>query len=178
MIAVKLGPKCIIKANAVIGGEGFGYELDKGSLESITHFGIVSIDDDVHVGSGTTIDRARFGATVVGSGTRIDNMVHIAHNVQIGRSCIIIAQVGISGSCILEDGVVMAGQAGCVPHITIGKGATIGASTGVISDVPAGITWTGWFGQPHRKAMTEVIASRKLPDFMKSVQAFMKKFEE
>ncbi|MBF0194845.1 MAG: UDP-3-O-(3-hydroxymyristoyl)glucosamine N-acyltransferase [Magnetococcales bacterium] len=174
----EIGAKCIIKANTVIGGEGFGYELDKGSLESITHFGIVQIADDVHIGSGGTIDRARFGATVIGSGTRIDNMVHIAHNVQIGRSCIIVAQVGISGSCVIEDGVVMGGQVGCVPHITIGTGARIGASTGVISDVPAGITWTGWFGQPHRKAMAEVIASRKLPDFMKRVQAFMKKYEE
>ncbi|MBF0444260.1 MAG: UDP-3-O-(3-hydroxymyristoyl)glucosamine N-acyltransferase [Magnetococcales bacterium] len=174
----EIGARCIIKANAVIGGEGFGYELDNCRLESITHFGIVRIADDVHIGSGTAIDRARFGATVVGSGTRIDNMVHIAHNVQIGRSCIIVAQVGISGSCIIEDGVVMAGQVGCVPHITIGAGARIGASTGVISDVPAGITWTGWFGQPHRKAMADVVAVRKLPDFMKKVQAFMKKFEE
>ncbi|MBF0381645.1 MAG: UDP-3-O-(3-hydroxymyristoyl)glucosamine N-acyltransferase [Magnetococcales bacterium] len=174
----EIGARCIIKANSVIGGEGFGYELENGSLESITHFGIVRIDDDVHIGSGTFIDRARFGATQIGSGTRIDNAVHIAHNVQVGRSCIIVAQVGISGSCIIEDGVLMGGQVGCVPHVTIGAGARIGASTGVISDVPAGITWTGWFGQPHRKAMAQVVASRKLPDFMKKVQDFMKKFEE
>lgn len=173
-----IGADCIIKANAVIGGEGFGYEYADGRLQPITHFGIVRIDDDVHIGAATTIDRARFGETVVGMGTRIDNMVQIAHNVQIGRSCIIVSQVGIAGSCVIEDGVILAGQAGLVPHVTVGAGARVGASTGVATDVPTGATWTGWWGQPHRESMTQLSAYRKLPDFMQKVRAFMKKQEE
>jgi UDP-3-O-[3-hydroxymyristoyl] glucosamine N-acyltransferase len=174
----RIGKNCIIKANAVIGGEGFGHEFSQGRLELITHFGIVRIDDDVQIGSGTTIDRARFGETVIGAGSRIDNLVQIGHNVQIGRCCIIVSQVGISGSCIIEDGAILAGQVGLIPHVTVGAGARVGASTGVISDVPAGITWTGWFGQPHRESMVQLSAVRKLPEFMKKVRAFMKKQEE
>jgi UDP-3-O-[3-hydroxymyristoyl] glucosamine N-acyltransferase len=173
-----IGADCIIKANAVIGGEGFDYEYIDNRLQPVTHFGIVRIADDVHIGSGTTIDRARFGETVVGTGSRIDNLVQIAHNVQIGRSCIIVSQVGISGSCIIEDGAILAGQVGLVSHVTVGAGARVGASTGVATDVPAGVTWTGWWGQPHRESMTQLSAYRKLPGFMKKMQAFMKKQEE
>ena len=173
-----IGKNCIIKANAVIGGEGFGYEFVSGNLELITHFGIVRVEDNVHIGSVTTIDRARFGETVIGAGTRIDNMVQIGHNCQIGRCCIIVSQVGISGSCIIEDGAILAGQAGLIPHMTVGAGARVGASTGVIRDVPPGVTWTGWLGQPHRDSMTQLSAVRKLPGFMKQVLAFMKKHEE
>ncbi len=152
--------------------------LSKAGLEGITHFGNVKIGDDVHIGSCTTIDRGRFGATVIGSGTRIDNLVQVGHNVKIGRCCIVVSQVGISGSCTMEDGSIMAGQSGCVPHVTIGAGARVGAGTGVIADVPAGVTWTGWIGQPHRESMTQVSAVRKLPAFMKKVLAFIKKYEE
>ncbi|MBF0455227.1 MAG: UDP-3-O-(3-hydroxymyristoyl)glucosamine N-acyltransferase [Magnetococcales bacterium] len=174
----EIGSRCILKANSVIGGEGFGYEFMEGRLEPITHFGTVLIEDDVHVGSGTTIDRARFGETRIGAGTRIDNQVQIAHNVQIGRCCIIVSQVGIAGSCIIGDGAVLAGQAGLVPHTTVGAGARVGASTGVATDVPAGATWTGWWGQSHRESMMQLSAMRKLPAFMKTVRDFMKQKKE
>ncbi|MBF0627408.1 MAG: UDP-3-O-(3-hydroxymyristoyl)glucosamine N-acyltransferase [Magnetococcales bacterium] len=169
-----IGARCVIKANAVIGGDGFGFEYVDGAHQRIPHLGIVRIGDDVEVGSCTTIDRARFGETVIGSGTRIDNLVQIAHNVQIGRACVIVGQVGIAGSCRIEDGVVLAGQAGVVPHVTIGRGARVAASTGVAVDVPSGATWSGWWGEPHRENLAQINALRKLPAFMRTVRAFMK----
>ncbi len=172
-----IGSRCVIHANAVIGGEGFGFEFVDGAHRKIPHLGIVRLEDDVEVGSGTTIDRARFGETFVGSGTKIDNLVQIAHNVSIGRACIIVSQVGIAGSCRIEDGAVLAGQVGLVPHVTVGHGARVAASTGVAVDVPAGATWSGWWGGPHRENLSQINAMRKLPAFMKTVREFMKKQE-
>ncbi|MBF0437603.1 MAG: UDP-3-O-(3-hydroxymyristoyl)glucosamine N-acyltransferase [Magnetococcales bacterium] len=172
-----IGSHCVIHSNAVIGGDGFGFEFIDGAHRRIPHLGIVRIEDDVEVGSGTTIDRARFGETFIGSGTRIDNLVQIAHNVHIGRFCVIVSQVGIAGSCRIEDGAVLAGQAGLVPHVTVGRGARVAASTGVAVDVPGGATWSGWWGGPHRENLAQINAVRKLPEFMKTVRAFMKSRE-
>ncbi|MBF0164550.1 MAG: UDP-3-O-(3-hydroxymyristoyl)glucosamine N-acyltransferase [Magnetococcales bacterium] len=169
-----IGARCVIHANAVIGGEGFGFEYVDGAHRKIPHLGIVRIEDDVEVGANTTVDRARFGETRIGAGTKIDNLVQIAHNVHIGRACLIISQVGIAGSCRIEDGVVLAGQAGLVPHVTVGRGARVGAATGVAVDVPAGATWSGWWGGPHRENLAQINAMRKLPEFMKTVRDFMK----
>uniref|UniRef100_A0A1S7LCH1 UDP-3-O-[3-hydroxymyristoyl] glucosamine N-acyltransferase n=1 Tax=Magnetococcus massalia (strain MO-1) TaxID=451514 RepID=A0A1S7LCH1_MAGMO len=175
----RLGCGCIIHANAVIGAEGFGFEFVGGKHARITHFGGVAIGDDVEVGAGTTIDRARFGMTTIGEGSRIDNQVQVGHNVQIGKHCVIVSQVGIAGSCVVEDYAILAGQAGLAPHVTIGQGARIGASTGIAGgSVPAGETWSGWWGQPHRESMSQLSAMRKLPAFMKQVRAFMKKMEK
>ncbi|MBF0127093.1 MAG: UDP-3-O-(3-hydroxymyristoyl)glucosamine N-acyltransferase, partial [Magnetococcales bacterium] len=162
-----VGPRCVIHSNAVIGGDGFGFEYVAGAHRKIPHLGIVRIEEDVEIGSGTTIDRARFGETLIGAGTKIDNLVQIAHNVSIGRACVIVSQVGIAGSCRIEDGVVLAGQAGLVPHVTIGRGARVGASTGVAGSVPAGVTWSGYWGQPHRDNLAQLAAVRGLPAFMK-----------
>lgn len=172
-----LGARCVVHSNAVIGGDGFGFEVVAGVHRKIPHLGIVRIEDDVEIGSGTTIDRARFGETFIGAGTKIDNLVQIAHNVYIGRSCLIVSQVGIAGSCRIEDGVVLAGQAGLVPHVTIGRGARVAAATGVAGDVPTGATWSGWWGGPHRENLAQINAIRKLPEFMKIVRAFMKNRE-
>ncbi|MBF0613827.1 MAG: UDP-3-O-(3-hydroxymyristoyl)glucosamine N-acyltransferase [Magnetococcales bacterium] len=169
-----IGARCVIHANAVIGGEGFGFEYVDGAHRKIPHLGIVQIEDDVEVGACTTIDRARFGATRIGAGTKIDNLVQIAHNVQIGRACVIVSQVGIAGSCRIEDGVVLAGQAGLVPHVTVGRGARVAAATGVAVDVPAGVTWSGWWGGPHRENLAQINALRKLPEFMKAMRAIMR----
>ncbi|MEO5345366.1 MAG: UDP-3-O-(3-hydroxymyristoyl)glucosamine N-acyltransferase [Magnetococcus sp. YQC-9] len=169
-----IGARCVIHANAVIGGEGFGFEYVDGAHRRIPHLGIVRIEDEVEVGANTTVDRARFGETLIGAGTRIDNLVQIAHNVHIGRACVIVSQVGIAGSCRIGDGVVLAGQAGLVPHVTVGRGARVGAATGVAVDVPAGATWSGWWGGPHRENLAQINAVRKLPEFMKSVRDFMK----
>ncbi|GAB0057539.1 UDP-3-O-acylglucosamine N-acyltransferase [Candidatus Magnetaquicoccaceae bacterium FCR-1] len=169
-----IGARCVIHANAVIGGEGFGFEFVAGAHRKIPHLGIVRIEDDVEVGACTTVDRARFGETRIGAGTKIDNLVQIAHNVHIGRACVIVSQVGIAGSCRIEDGVVLAGQAGLVPHVTVGRGARVAAATGVAVDVPAGATWSGWWGGPHRENLAQINAVRKLPEFMKTVRDYMK----
>ncbi|MEO5378388.1 MAG: UDP-3-O-(3-hydroxymyristoyl)glucosamine N-acyltransferase [Magnetococcus sp. DMHC-6] len=172
-----IGARCVIQSNCVIGADGFGYEQVNGRLQRIPHLGIVYIEDEVEIGANTTIDRARFGETRIGMGSKIDNLVQIGHNVEIGRQVIIVSQVGISGSCKIEDGVILAGQSGIVPHVTVGAGARIAASTGVAVDVPAGATWSGWWGHEHLKNMREINSIQKLPDFMKSVLAFMKKFD-
>lgn len=173
-----IGARCVIGSNSVIGFDGFGYEYTDGRHQKIPHVGTVHIGDEVEIGANTTIDRGRFGATRIGSGTKIDNLVQIAHNVEIGRNCLIVSQVGIAGSCQIGDGVILAGQAGLVPHVTIGPGARVAAATGVAGRVPAGVTWSGYWGQPHRDNLAQLAAVRGLPAFIKKVQAFMKKWEE
>lgn len=174
----KIGARCTIGSNSVIGFEGFGYEFADGKHQKIPHLGSVHIEDDVEIGACTTIDRARFGETYIGQGTKIDNMVQIGHNVVIGRHCIIVSQVGLAGSCRLGDGVVIAGQSAVVPHATIGPGARIAGATGIAEDVPAGATWSGYWGQPHRENLTQINSVRKLPAFMKRVNAFLKNQEK
>ncbi|MBF0370521.1 MAG: UDP-3-O-(3-hydroxymyristoyl)glucosamine N-acyltransferase [Magnetococcales bacterium] len=169
-----IGERCIIHSNGVVGADGFGYEFVDGRHQRIPHLGIVRIGNDVEVGACTTIDRARFGETRIGHGVKIDNQVQIAHNVEVGDHSVIVSQAGVSGSCRIGPGVILAGQAGVVPHVTIGAGARIGAATGVAKDVPAGETWSGWWGRDHRSNMTAILALHKLPAFMKTVKAFMK----
>lgn len=130
-----LGNRVIIHSGAVIGSDGFGYDTRNGRHEKIPQSGIVVLEDDVEIGANTTIDRARFGRTVIGEGTKVDNLVQIAHNVVIGKHCIVCSQVGLAGSARVGDGVVLAGQAGIVGHITIGDGSIIGAQSGVSNDV-------------------------------------------
>ncbi|ABK43928.1 UDP-3-O-[3-hydroxymyristoyl] glucosamine N-acyltransferase [Magnetococcus marinus MC-1] len=174
----QVGAGSIIHSGAVIGADGFGYQFVEGSHQRIPHFGCVVIEEGVEIGANTTIDRARFGETRIGAGTRIDNQVQIGHNVQVGKHCVIVSQVGIAGSCVIGDYVVIAGQAGLAPHVEVGRGARIAASTGLAGGrVPAGETWSGWWGQPHRDSMLQLSAMRKLPAFMKQVKAFMKKME-
>ena len=130
-----VGDRVILHSGAVIGSDGFGYDTKEGRHEKIPQIGIVVIGNDVEIGANTTIDRARFGRTVIGEGTKIDNLVMIAHNVVIGRHCIICAQVGISGSTQIGDYVVLAGQAGLVGHIKVGDGAIVGAQSGLSNDL-------------------------------------------
>ncbi|MBF0159206.1 MAG: UDP-3-O-(3-hydroxymyristoyl)glucosamine N-acyltransferase [Magnetococcales bacterium] len=173
----EIGSRCIIHSNAVIGADGYGFQFVAGQHQRIPHFGTVVIGDDVEVGAGTTIDRGRFGATRIGTGSKVDNLVQIGHNVQIGRHVLIVAQVGIAGSCRIEDGAILAGQAGIAPHMTVGKGSRVAASTGVATEVPAGKTWSGWWGQEHRRNLIEMSALRKLPEFMKRVEAFLSRWD-
>ncbi|MBF0110098.1 MAG: UDP-3-O-(3-hydroxymyristoyl)glucosamine N-acyltransferase [Magnetococcales bacterium] len=168
-----IGERCVVQSNTVIGSDGFGYEFIQGRHVKIPHFGTVHIGNDVEIGAGTTIDRARFGATRIGDGTKIDNLVQIAHNCHIGKGCIIVAQVGISGSCRIEDHCILAGQAGVVPHVTIGKNARIAAGTGVAEDVPPGATWSGWWGQNHRDNKIQIVMMRKLPELMKKMRSVL-----
>jgi UDP-3-O-[3-hydroxymyristoyl] glucosamine N-acyltransferase len=140
-----VGNRCILHPGVVIGADGFGFALDGGRYHKVPQVGIVVVGDDVEIGANTTIDRATTDATRIGDGTKIDNLVQIGHNVVIGKHCIVVAQVGISGSTELEDYVVIGGQAGLVGHIKLGKGAQVGAQSGVSKSVAPGVTV---FGSP------------------------------
>jgi UDP-3-O-[3-hydroxymyristoyl] glucosamine N-acyltransferase len=139
-----IGDRVVMHNGAVLGSDGFGFEFNDGRHVKIPQTGIVQIDDDVEIGANTTVDRARFGRTWIGEGTKIDNLVQIAHNVQIGKHCIICAQAGISGSVRIGDGVLIGGQVGIVGHIEVGSGAQIGAKSGVSKNVPPGVVWLGY----------------------------------
>ncbi len=138
-----LGDRVAIHSGTVIGSDGFGYEFSQGRHVKIPQIGIVQIDEDVEIGANVTIDRARFGRTWIQTGTKIDNLVQIAHNVTIGKHSIIVSQVGISGSSRLGDYVTLAGQVGLVGHIQVGDRAIVGAKSGVSKNVPAGEHWFG-----------------------------------
>jgi UDP-3-O-[3-hydroxymyristoyl] glucosamine N-acyltransferase len=122
----------------------------------------VIIQDDVEIGANSTIDRGAIRDTVIGEGTKIDNLVQIAHNVSIGRHCLLAAQVGISGSCTVEDGVIMGGRAGVADHLTIGAGAMLGAGTGLMHDVPPGARWAGSPAKPGKQWLREVATLERL----------------
>jgi len=132
-----LGNRIIIQSGAVIGGDGFGYEFENGRYVKIPQVGIVQIDDDVEIGSNSTIDRARFGRTWIQEGTKIDNLVQIAHNVTVGKHCVLVSQSGVSGSTKLGNYVTLAGQAGLVGHIELGDQVIVGAKSGVSKSIPA-----------------------------------------
>jgi len=144
-----VGARSVIHSGAVIGSDGFGFAFDAGRYHKVPQVGNVVIGDDVEIGSNTTIDRATTDSTRIGDGTKIDNLVQIGHNVVIGRHCIIVAQVGISGSTELEDFVTLGGQAGLVGHIVLGAGSTVGAQSGVTKSVPASTTVIGFPAMPH-----------------------------
>ncbi len=164
-----------LQPGVVIGSDGFGYEFIQGRHEKIPQIGSVVIEDDVEIGANSTLDRARFSRTVVGEGTKIDNLVQIAHNVVIGRHCILCAQAGISGSTTLEDYVILGGQAGVGGHITIGKGSKAGGQTGIASDVPPGSYLNGTPAIPYMLERRLQVLQQRLPDLFKRVEALEKK---
>jgi UDP-3-O-[3-hydroxymyristoyl] glucosamine N-acyltransferase len=141
-----------------------------GAHRKLPHVGRCVIEDDVEIGANTTVDRGSVDDTVVGAGTKIDNLVHVGHNVRIGRLCLVMAQVGIAGSARIEDGCVLAGQAGLGGHITVGAGARIGGQAGVFGDVPAGETWSGYPARPHREALRAQAAVFKLPSLLRALE--------
>ena len=152
-----------------IGADGFGYRpaLDGKSLVKIPQIGTVNIGREVEIGAGSCIDRGKFSATTIGDGTKIDNLVQIAHNCTIGRSCVIAGLVGISGSVTIGDGVMIGGNVGIADHITIGDGAKLGAKAGVMRDVAPGAFIVGAPARDTKKAMREWAALAKLPDLIK-----------
>ena len=171
----QIGRRVRIHAGAVIGSDGFGYVLDSGAHRKILQIGNVVIGDDVEIGANVTIDRGALGSTVIGKGTKIDNLVQIAHNVQIGEHCIVIAQVGIAGSTKIGHYVIFAGQAGVAGHLKIGNQAVVGAQAGVMTDIPDGGKWLGSPAQPDKEYKRQVIALRHLPDLLKKISAWEKK---
>ena len=167
-----LGQRVVIHANTVIGADGFGYRptRDGSGWVKIPQIGYVQIEDDVEIGSGTCIDRGKFSATVVGRGTKIDNLCQIAHNCQIGSNCVFAAQVGLAGGVKVEDGVIIGGQVGVAEHLTLGKGSRLAAKAAVMDDVPAGASWMGYPAHEVRSALREMAAVRRLPGLMKAMR--------
>jgi UDP-3-O-[3-hydroxymyristoyl] glucosamine N-acyltransferase len=160
----------------VIGADGFGYRPapDGRGLAHIPHVGTVEIGDFVDVGANSCIDRAKFGATTIGSGTKIDNLVQIAHNCRIGRSCILCGQVGLAGSVVLGDGVVLGGAASVADHLTLGAGVRIAARSGVMNDIPAGETWVGLPAAPAGESMRNYAAFRRLGEMAQKLKRYEK----
>lgn len=150
---VRMGDRVRVLSGARLGTEGFGYAGEGEAAERFPQVGRCVIGDDVEVGANVTIDRGALRDTVVGARTKIDNLVHIGHNVRIGEDCMIVAQVGVAGSVDVGDEVQLGGQAGVAGHLTIGDGARVAAQAGVIGDVPAGATYSGYPARPHREAM-------------------------
>ena len=166
----RIGRRTILHSGVVIGSDGFGFELKEGRHVKVPQTGIVQIDDDVEIGANTTIDRARFGRTHIGEGTKIDNLVQVGHNVVVGPHSIVCAQAGISGSTRLGRYVTMAGQAGTVGHIEIGDQAVLAAKAGVSKDVPAKTVMFGYPAEPLEEAKASVARIRRLPKLLERVK--------
>lgn len=171
----QVGNRVIIQAGAILGADGYGFATQGGRHHKIPQIGRVVIEDDVEIGANVTIDRATTGETRVGAGTKIDNLVHIAHNVRIGRDCLIVAQVGISGSTKVGNRVTLAGQVGVTGHLTIGDGAVIAAQSGVMSDVEPGAVLFGSPGRPIKQAMKLQAIYGKLEELYDTVKQLRKK---
>jgi len=171
---VIVGSSVTICAGCVIGSEGFGYRTVDGRHEHLPHFGTVRICDDVEIGAGTTIDRAKVGETVIGEGTRIDNQVMIAHNCRIGPHNLLVSQTGVAGSVSTGSYVVCAGQSGIADHVHLGDGAIIGAQTGVHRNMKGGQAYFGTPASPIAEASRQVIALRRLPALRDTVQQLQK----
>jgi len=170
----EIGREVIIYPGVVIGSDGFGYHPIKGELKAIPHVGKVIIGDSVEIGALSMIDRGTIGNTVIGEGTKIDNSVHIAHNVKIGKNVIILAQVGIAGSCTVGDNVVIAGQAGISDHVKVNKGAKVAAKSGVVKDVKEGEVVFGYPADKRLSVLRNEVYFRKLPELFKRVKALEK----
>ena len=166
---VQIGARVRIHAGAIIGSDGFGYVLDAGAHRKIPQVGTVIIRDDVEIGAGVTIDRGALGATEIGKGAKIDNLVQIAHNVVIGEHCIVVAQAGIAGSTKIGNYTVIAGQVGIAGHLKIGNRVTIAAQSGVMHDIADGEKWFGSPAQPDREMKRQLLALQKLPELLRRV---------
>jgi UDP-3-O-[3-hydroxymyristoyl] glucosamine N-acyltransferase len=173
-----IGNRVTIHAGARIGSDGFGYVQRDGKHLKIPHVGRCIIEDDVEIGANTTIDRGSIDDTVVGAGTKVDNLVQIAHNVRIGKVCLIMAQVGIAGSVRVEDGAMLLGQVGVSGHHTVGKGARLAAQAGVFGDIPAGETWSGYPARPHKEALRAQAALFKLPSLLRRIERLLERTNE
>ena len=174
----QIGQRVRIHAGTVIGSDGFGYVFDAGVHRKIPQVGNVIIGDDVEIGANVTIDRGALGPTTIGKGTKIDNLVQIAHNVTIGDHCLIIAQVGIAGSTKVGTYTTLAGQAGLAGHLKIGNQVIVAGQSGVMHDIPDGQKWLGAPAQPDRQAKRMMIAMQKLPELFNRVHELEKQLKE
>ena len=171
---VIVGSRVLIQSGSVIGSDGFGFITQGKRHKRIPQVGTVLIEDDVEIGANVAIDRARFDKTIIGKGTKIDNLVHIAHNVVSGQNCIIVAQVGISGSVTIGNNVTLAGQAGIIGHISIGDNAVVAAQAGVTKSIPANTMVSGFPAKPHSIAKRINACIQNLPHLYKTVSEIKK----
>ncbi|MFH1538133.1 MAG: UDP-3-O-(3-hydroxymyristoyl)glucosamine N-acyltransferase [bacterium] len=163
----RVGDRVILHSGVVIGADGYGYVREGERHVKIRQVGNVVIGDDVEIGANSAVDRATIGSTVVGDGTKIDNLVQVGHNVSIGKNCVICGQVGIAGSSSVGDGAVLAGQVGISDHVHVGSRVILGGQAGVIADVPDGAFYSGYPARPHREAMQLLKMIDRLPEFEK-----------
>ena len=170
LAGTRLGSRVVVKAGAVIGGDGFGFVSGPHGHTRIPHIGGCVLEDDVEIGANCTIDRGSLDDTVIGQGTKLDNQVHVGHNVRIGRRCLVMGKVGIGGSTRIGDGVVVAGHSTLVDHVTVGDRARIGARSFVIGDVPAGSDVSGQPARPHRETLRAQAALRRLEPLVRDLE--------
>ena len=175
---VRIGQRCTLQDRVVIGSEGFGYaKQEDGSWYRILQAGTVILEDDVDVGAGTTIDRPALGATFVGQGSKIDNLVQIGHGCKIGRNCMICAQVGLAGSTRVGDNVILAGQVGAAGHLTIGDGVVATAQTGIPNSVEPGHTISGYPAIDNKLWLRSSAVFNKLPELHRTIRSLIKRLE-
>jgi UDP-3-O-[3-hydroxymyristoyl] glucosamine N-acyltransferase len=174
----QVGRRVRIHAGAVIGADGFGYVFDAGIHRKVPQIGHVIIQDDVEIGANVTIDRGALGPTIIGKGTKMDNLVQIGHNVVFGEHCLVVAQVGVAGSTVIGNYVTLAGQAGIAGHLRIGDKSIIAAQSGVHTNVGAGEKWFGSPAQPDRKMKRQYLAAQQLPELLKRVSELEKQLKE
>jgi UDP-3-O-[3-hydroxymyristoyl] glucosamine N-acyltransferase len=165
----ELGDRVRVHSGSVIGADGFGYVPDGGMHRKVPQVGSVVICDDVEIGANVTVDRGALGPTIIGKGTKLDNLVQIGHNVVIGENCLVVSQTGIAGSTRLGDYVVLGGQVGIAGHLKIGSRVSVGAKGGVMNSIPDGEKWFGAPAQPDRQAKRQIIALHQLPDLLRRI---------
>jgi UDP-3-O-[3-hydroxymyristoyl] glucosamine N-acyltransferase len=174
----RIGARVRIHAGAVIGSDGYGYVLDQGVHRKIPQIGFVIIEDDVEIGANVTIDRGALGATIVGRGTKIDNLVQLGHNVVTGQHCLLVAQVGVAGSTRLGHYVTLAGQVGVAGHLRLGDRVVVAAQSGVMNHIPDGEKWMGAPARPSQQLKRQLIALGQLPELLKRVSQLEKRLED
>ena len=173
----QVGRRVRIHAGSVVGADGFGYVFDQGRHLKVPQIGCVILGDDVEIGANTAIDRGALGPTVIGTGTKIDNLVQVAHNTVMGEHCIVCGQAGISGSTKIGNFTTLAGQVGIAGHLNIGNQVTIAAQSGVMTDIPDGQKWLGAPAQPDRQMKRIFIALQRLPELLRRVSDLEKQLK-
>lgn len=173
----QIGKRARIHAGTVIGSDGFGYVFDGGFHRKVPQIGNVVIGDDVEIGSNVSVDRGALGSTIIGRGTKIDNLVQVAHNVEIGEHSILCAQVGVAGSSTLGNFCVLAGQVGIAGHLKLGNQVTVGSQAGVMNNIPDGQSWLGTPALPDKQAKRVMIAWQRLPELLRKVAEWERKLK-
>ncbi len=174
----RIGDFCILQSHCTIGATGFGYAFVDGRHQLIPHNGGVVLEDGVEIGANSCVDRAKFGQTIIGAGTKIDNLVQVGHNVRIGRMCLLAGQVGLAGSAVLGDGVVLAGQVGVADHITVGSGAMAGAAATIVENVEPGCQVWGTPAQEISAEKRSTVWYRRLPKLAEDVKELKKRVQQ